>query len=500
MRHAIRLLIAVLAMAWLPAAAQGQSAKLTLLHVNDVYRISPRKGQGGLAPLMTLLKAERARAEHHLTTLGGDLLSPSLLSGLTQGRQMIEIFNALGLDAAGLGNHEFDFGSEVLRRRIAESSFPWLASNTLGADGRPFVGRAMLLHQVGPFKVGLMGLITPETRTLSSPGAEVRFAPVVETARAMVALLRQQKADLVIALTHLDLAADRALARAVPGIDVILGGHDHDPMMIYERGTVIAKAGSDAHYLAVIDLELEMTKGRSGPKLAIRPQWRLVSTRGVQPHAGAGAIVAKYESLLAKELGVAVGRSETPLDSRRASVRGGESAIGNLIADAMRAVVGADVALTNGGGIRGDRTYRAGTMLSRKDVLGELPFGNGTVLLEVSGAELRAALENGVSRIEDTAGRFPQVSGLKFVYDTKAPPGSRLLEVEVGGKPLDPARRYRLATNDYIARGGDGYAVLKGAKRLIDASGAKLMATMVMDFIAARESVAPKVEGRILAK
>ncbi|HJP21434.1 MAG TPA: bifunctional UDP-sugar hydrolase/5'-nucleotidase [Alphaproteobacteria bacterium] len=497
MTTGFRIFIAVLTLAWLPAAALGQSGNLTLLHVNDVYEIAAKKGQGGLAQLMTLLKAERARAEHHLTTLGGDLLSPSVLSGLTQGKQMIEVFNALGLDAAGLGNHEFDFGSEVLRRRAAESKFPWLASNTLDAEGRPLVGQAMLIRQMGPFKVGLFGLLTPETKHLSSPGAGVRFAPVVETAKATVAALREQQADLVIALTHLDLSADRALVRAVPGIDVILGGHDHDPIMIYERGTLIAKAGYDAHYLAVIDLAIEKKQGRRGPKTVIRPQWRLVSTHGVEPNAEVAAIVAGYEQLLAKELDVALGKTDTPLDSRRASVRGGESAIGNLIADALRAAVGADVALTNGGGIRGDRIYEAGATLSRKDVLGELPFGNVTLLLEVSGTELKAALENGVSRVEDTAGRFPQVSGLRFVFDPARPSGSRVLEVVVAGRALDPDRRYRLATSDYIANGGDGYAVLKGARRLIDASAAKLMATMVMDHIAAQKSVAPKIEGRI---
>ncbi len=500
MTIANRVFVTLLALCWLPAAALGQSSNLTLLHVNDVYEIAPKKGQGGLARLMTLLKTERARADHHLTTLGGDLLSPSLLSGLTQGRQMIEIFNALGLDAAGLGNHEFDFGAEVLRQRASESRFTWLASNTFGADGQPLVGQATLLRQFGPFKVGLFGLLTPETRHLSSPGAGVRFAPVVETAKATVAALREQKADLVIALTHLDLAADRALVRAVPGIDVVLGGHDHDPIMIFERGTLIAKAGSDAHYLAVIDLAIEKKQGRRGPKIVIRPEWRLVSSHGIAPDTEVAVLVAGYQSLLAKELDVALGKTETPLDSRRGSVRGGESAIGNLIADAMRAGVGADVALTNGGGIRGDRTYQAGATLSRKDVLGELPFGNVTLLLEVSGNELKAALENGVSRIEDTAGRFPQVSGLMFVFDPARPSGSRVLDVKVAGRALDPDARYRLATNDYIAKGGDGYAVLKGAKRIVDTSVAKLMATMVMDYIAARKSVAAEIEGRITAK
>ena len=137
-----------------------------------------------------------------------------------------------------------------------------------------------------------------------------------------------------------------------------------------------------------------------------------------------------------------------------------ETSFGDLLADALRAATGADVALTNGGGIRGDATYPAGTEITRKDILTELPFGNVTVLAEVAGTDLLAALENGVSQVEDTAGRFPQVSGLGFTYDPSRPPGARIVEVAVGGSPLNPGRTYRLATNDYLLGGGDGYASL----------------------------------------
>ncbi len=174
--------------------------------------------------------------------------------------------------------------------------------------------------------------------------------------------------------------------------------------------------------------------------------------------------------------------------------------MGNLIADAMREGVGADIAITNGGGIRGDRTYDAGTVLTRKDVLTELPFGNVTVLLELSGADVLAALENGVSQVEKKAGRFPQVSGLTFSYKPSADVGARIDAVKIGDKPLDPAATYTVATNDYMANGGDGYAALKKGKVLIDASGGTYMATMVMDYIAANAPVSPKVEGRITAK
>ena len=178
-------------------------------------------------------------------------------------------------------------------------------------------------------------------------------------------------------------------------------------------------------------------------------------------------------------------------------VRTRETAIGNLVADAMRLAVGADVALTNGGGIRADRVYPPGTTLTRRDVLSELPFGNKTVLLELSGAELRTALENGFSGIEKTAGRFPQVSGIEVVYDPRRPAGNRVIKVRRGGLSLDPNAKYTVATNDFMARGGDGYRVLASRRRLIDARAGTLMATQVIDYITARRVVAPRVEGRL---
>ena len=250
-----------------PASALGQSATLTLLTVNDVYEITPVQGKGGLAELMTLLRAERATATHHLTTVNGDFLSPSIMSALLKGAQMIALFNAMGVDAVVFGNHEFDFGPEVTLQRMAEAKFIWLGTNVLGPDGKPFGGAlATMTRQVGPVTVGLFGLLTPETARMSSPGPTVTFTPVVPTAQTAVEALRQAGADVIIALTHLSIAEDRVLAQQVPGISVILGGHDHEPITWYEDDTLIHKAGSDAHYLGRIDLTMEKQATERGPR------------------------------------------------------------------------------------------------------------------------------------------------------------------------------------------------------------------------------------------
>lgn len=483
----------------LAAPSRAEPVTITILHTNDVYEISPKRGRGGLAELMTLLERERARSPHHLTTFGGDLLSPSVLSGLTKGEQMIELYNALRTDVAVPGNHEFDFGPEIAEARIRASNFPWLGTNLRDREGRPAVGTKDLhLIERGGFKIGLFGLVEPETSVLSSPGGGITFADPLATAEDATRRLREQGADLVIALTHLDIAEDRAIAAKVKGIDLVLGGHDHEPITFFENGKLILKAGSDAHWLAVVDLTVERVKQGDKQVVQWTPSWRFVANANIPPHPEIKPIVDRWNQQLEQELAVAVGEVAVPLDSRRDVVRTGEAAIGNLIADAMRLAMNADVAITNGGGIRGDRTYAPGTVLTRKDILTELPFGNVTVLVELKGEDLLSALENGVSQVEQKAGRFPQVSGLSFRYDPSRPPGQRVVEVQVAGGPLEPGRIYRVATNDYMLAGGDGYAALGRGKVVVDASGATLMASTVMNYLTAQGAkVAPTVEGRI---
>ncbi|MDH5411701.1 MAG: bifunctional metallophosphatase/5'-nucleotidase, partial [Alphaproteobacteria bacterium] len=405
----------------LPFAASAEPTKITFLHTNDVYEISAKQGQGGFAELMTLLKAERAAAQHSITTFGGDLISPSVMSGLTKGTQMVELMNAIGVNVAVPGNHEFDFGPEIAAKRIGESKFPWLGANVLGKDGKPAAGMTGLhIIKAGDFTVGFFGVLAPETDSLSSPGASIKFADVQATAAESVKQLQEMGADVIVALTHLSMADDIALARGVKGINAILGGHDHEPIAWQEGNVSILKAGYDARHLGALDLSVEWVESRGKKKLQVVPAWRLTSTAGVAADPAIKAIVDKHNAKLDEDLNVPVGETKVMLDSQRASVRTAETNMGNLIADAMRAGVKADIAISNGGGIRGDRTYDAGTVLTRKDVLTELPFGNVTVLLEMTGADVLAALENGVSQVEEKAGRFPQVSGLSFTYDPKA--------------------------------------------------------------------------------
>ena len=388
-------------------------------------------GWGGFAQLMTLLKKERAAAANSIvTTFGGDLLSPSIMSGFHKGAQMIELMNAVGIDVAVPGNHEFDFGPDVFQERVKESKFTWIASN-LTRNGRPFDGVAdTLLRTYSGVNVGFFGLVTPETARASSPGPSVAFAPWKETAERAIKALQDQGADVIVALTHLDFAEDRELAASVPGISLILGGHDHDPMTMLEGSTLIFKAGADARYLGVIDLFVTKRAGSSTspPTVDVVKAWRMVPVRGLTPDTETAALVKRYTDQLDAELAVEIGTTAKPLDSRRLVVREGEAAIGDLIADAIRDATGAEVGLVNGGGIRGDRLYPAGTKLTRRDALTELPFNNVTVMIELKGSDLLAAL---VEFINDKGSHYeyaigPRLSGapgkeqLAFIFDRES--------------------------------------------------------------------------------
>ncbi|GEO80794.1 multifunctional 2',3'-cyclic-nucleotide 2'-phosphodiesterase/5'-nucleotidase/3'-nucleotidase [Pararhodospirillum oryzae] len=475
-----------------------------LLHVNDVYEVAPdRQGLGGLAELKTLVGTERARsgADQVLVTFGGDLLSPSLLSSLDQGAHMLVALNEVGVDVAVPGNHEFDFGAGVAARLLGGSPFPWLLANAQDPTGAPFAGLApTMLKTVGPYRVGFLGVLTPDTETLSSPGAGITFQPVEERARAAVQALKAQGADVIIALTHQDMADDRKLADALPEVDVILGGHDHEILVWGDDGRLIVKAGSDARTLAAVDLRVSEHEGKEGPVLDLVPALRLIPNQGQTPDPALAQRIQGWEKALDDSLGQPLGVSVKPLDSRRAVVRGEESTVGDLIADALRTGTRADVALTNGGGIRGDKLYEAGTTLTLRDVVTELPFGNVAVVLTLSGADLRAALEHGFSGVENGAGRFPQVSGMSVTWTPDRPPGQRVLAVTVNGQPLQDGRAYLVATNDFIANGGDGYDILVRAPRLVDASAARLMTTLVGEYIKAQGTVDLAPEGRLVKR
>lgn len=469
----------------------GSAAQVTVLHFNDAYDLPPVDEElGGFDRLATLINQYRAENPDALVLFAGDLISPSLTSSVFYGSQMIQGMNIIGVDYAAFGNHEWDFGDAILQERIAESEFTWLSTNVLWRMGLYPGTQTTALVDVDGIKVGIIGLVTPDTVDLASPGEEVRFVNPVLAARIAAEKLTAQGADIIVALTHLTIAEDRALLEAVPEIDVVLGGHDHDVVSEWVGSQYISKAGSEARYLGVTTLTVE------GGRLVDATTEMVPVSRDVEPHPVMAALMADYESRLDAALGEVIGETLVPLDARNSTIRQKEDPLGNLVADALRDFTGADIAITNGGGIRTNALFEPGP-ITRRDVLAWLPFGNVVVTTELTGDQIWAALENGVSQVESVAGRFPQVSGLRFVFDPSRPPGSRVLSVEINGRPLDRSARYVVATNDFMLSGGDGYDALAGGKVLIDPTSGRLMAEVVAEYIKANSPINLQVEGRI---
>ena len=476
-----------------------ETATIRFILIGDLYELPPEKGRGGYAKLASVVRQETVGEKHSFLVHAGDAYSPSLLSSMDKGKSTVDMLNAVGVDYMVLGNHEWDFGPEIARKRIWESNFPILASNARDKDGLPIDGTVRTaMVNVGPFRVGIMGLITPNTKVLASPKTDT-FLSVVDTAAALSKELKGQGANLIVALAHLDYVEDMELFQSGV-VDVLLSGHDHYHILFDNGKAVWMDSGEDAEKVGVMDVHMKSFMKRGKKRFDWEADMRFVDTINIPEDAEIAAKVKSYEDLLSKELDIEIGKTTTELDSRKKTVRTEEAAIGNLIADAMRDGVDADIGIANGGGIRAKKIYEPGTMLKRRDILSELPFGNVVVKLELTGAQVREAIENGVSKVESNAGRFPQVSGVSFIYNPKAKAGSRVISVKVGNNPLNKSGTYTVATNNYAAGGGDGYSVFKKGKVLIDASGATLLAGMVMNYIKAKGSVSPKVEGRIVAK
>ena len=475
-------------------AAAPDLVRLTVLHINDAYTLDPVDNgrRGGMARLARLAKDIRAKNPNTLFVHGGDFLSPSVLSTYLKGRQMIAALEAIGIDAVTFGNHEFDFGPAVLAQRMRESRFAWISSNvrdrkTGNAFGSAQHDRIVVL---GGIRVGLLGLTLPETARLAPVGSDVMFADALTAGVDTALALRRRGAQVVIALTHQDMDSDRALGEKAP-IDLIAGGHEHEPLIAEAGNAIVTKAGSDARYLVQVDLWLT----RDGKVVERSWTFHEVTSR-IAPDPSVEALVARYTADLQRELGVQAGRTDVALDARRQVLRTQEAAVGNFVADVMREGLGADVGLMNGGGIRGDKVIPAGPLL-RRDVHMLVPFNNSVVKLEMTGAALLQVLEHGLAQADNQGGGFLQVSGVQVTYDPRRRVGERIVALDVGGRPVEPGGRYTVATIDYIANGGDGQTAFREARMLVVAANAPDLPTLVLRAIETRKTIAPRVENRL---
>lgn len=472
------------------------NVKVTLLQVNDVYQFAPvdQGRKGGLGRVLTLKKAIQQQNPNTLFLMAGDTISPSVESITYKGAQMIEAWNAAGLDYSTFGNHEFDFGPDVLKQRIKESKFGWIAANVIDTTTNKTFGDVppFVIREFGGVKIGIFGLVLPETKITSRPGDNVEFRNPCDTAKEMVSQLHAQGVKVIVALTHLSMREDKEVARCAD-VDLIIGGHEHTLLESLAGTAPIFKMTSDARELGRIDLNISPATGELESI-----DWKVIPVDSTTQEATEfAAVYRKYASLLA-ELAEPIGRTTVALDARGAENRTRETNVGNFITDAFRKATAAEIGFMNGGSVRADGIIGPGR-LTERDLLSMLPFKNKLVKIQVSGATLRAALEHGVARSAEDAepGRFPQVSGIQFSFDASRKPGARLVDVKVNGLPLDDTKKYTLTTTTFVALdGGDGYAMFKGSPVITPPERTPTDADAVRKAIAARP-IAPKVEGRI---
>jgi len=481
----------------------GEPVNLRILHLNDFHGFAePNKSAGnperlgGIAYLAG--EVNRLRSERPTLLLAaGDMIQGNPWANLFEGKSTIEVMNAMQFSAMVLGNHEFDFGQEVLKKRLEEARFPVLAANVQGLTGiKPYV-----IKELSGLKIAIIGLVTENTPTATHPKnvKGLIFVSPVDSAKQVLKEL-DPKPDLVIVLAHLGLPAERRLAKALKEIQVIVGGHTHSridtPIKVNE--TVIVQAWEHGKVLGLLDLTVQDGKviHYEGKLIPIQPD-------RLPPDPAVAKIVDNYQNQVTALLNEVIG--ETQVDLQATGARNGETNLGDLVADILREDTKADVALINGGGLRTDILKGP---IRMKDLLSVLPFRNFPMVIKVTGKELKAILEHGLSDLSGSGGQFPQISGMRVHYNSTLPTGHRITGLWIQEKPVDPEGWYKLATHDFLTAGGDGYAVFvkilasqKGyaakSPRVVLFDSGREIRSLVAGYIKEKKIISPSVEGRI---
>lgn len=497
--------------AWTAPWAHAQT--LTIVHSSEHHgQALPIEKRGekriaGMAGRATLINAIKKESEAALILDSGDILIGTHLSSFFRGEPDIKAMNLMGYQAMAAGNHEFDFGLDHFRRLKELARFPILCSNISSRAG-DLPCRPWIVLQAGSLSVGVISLLGDRNfpDTFNREVAKLlEFRHPIETARTLARTLKTNHGvDLVVAVTHQETDEDLALLAQVPEVDVIIGGHTEGfdglltvgsttPVEQWDGpGPVLVKTHRLGRTLGRLDLELAKQPGTSGARIVKAKAQNLPVTEDVPPEPAVNDLIQDYARKLEGETATAVGRSLAVLEGDNNRVRSQETNLGNLLADLLRAEFGTDIALLNGGQIRDSIPVGP---VDVKRVRQVLPFDSPTVTMSITGDQLRLALENSVSRLPGmTAGRFLQVSGLTVTYDLSAQPGSRVKDVSVGGRPLEPTRRYSVATDSFLADGGDGYSMFTTATGRVERQ--MPMRDLLLAALRARPLKA-SVEGRI---
>ncbi len=481
--------------------ATGTPVETTILHINDTHAHLE-----DIARRATLVEKVRDEVgtDRVLMFDSGDVFMGTPYYNLSKGQADLDFMNTLGYDAMTLGNHEFDSYDKTpkyLNDFILDAKFPVVCTNIDFSKVPELTGKTLpyLVIERDGQRFGIIGLLTEETVEISKPGKDVVISDTVAAARRAVAELEKKGINKIIALTHIGWDKDIELAQQVSGIDLILGGHSHTlppvyPTVVQTREPVlVVQAEAYDKYLGRLDISF------NAQGVITKQSGALSKIKDASEDQGYAARLSKYKAPIDQLKIAIVGKTLVDLDAERAHIRTMETNFGNLVADASLSsgeMAKAGIAIVNGGAIRS--SIPAGDV-SLGQILEAIPFNNDIVIFDITGEQLAAALENGVSKVEAVEGRFPQIAGFRFSWDPGGQPGSRVKSVEIrtgsGFKPLDKSESYRIVTNSYLFTGGDGYTSFqKGANvqylGYVDYD-------MVTEYIEKNSPVSPKVEGRI---
>jgi len=515
-----------------PLPAPGKDRTAVLLAINDVYRIEGlREGEiGGLARVRTLRKELEREAPDLLLLHGGDFLFPSFASRMYRGEQMISVLNDLDGDPSAFdprmfvtfGNHEFDQrrlgDAPLLAARIEQSQFRWLGGNITfanGPDGKPLVASKNLARtaivESGGIRIGIFGLTIPMTNV----AYVADFAGEQATARELIAELRAQKAEVIVALTHLDASADRRLLESLgeAGPDIVIGGHEHEPVKIQVGGRWVLKADAGARTATIVHL----TKKADG-SVVVRSELRPLGGESPGKDPQVQSLVDEWQSRQQREFCASVkagpdclveryGHTRTELEAEETKIRGRETSLGDWVADRMLAAFrpcGAQVAFTNSGGLRINGDLPAGGAIIRRHLEELIAYKTPLFLLKVDGATLMKVADQSV-RGWPGSGSWLQVAGFAFRHDTANRSASSLTWLGGGGaRPVAPGEAVLAVTADYLINSDigdqDGYLMLNRSQVVKECAvnGTELKDLLIRDIKAAEpDGIAPRVEGRI---
>ena len=515
----------------LSTSAAFADYELNILHINDFHsRIesinkfdstctAEEEGKnecfGGAARLKVAIdqKRQELTGKNVLLLNAGDNFQGSLFFTTYKGAAEAEFLNLMKFDAMTIGNHEFDEGEDGLATFLDKVTFPVISSNVLAGYKSKLIDRIKpsLVLDVGGQKVGIVGAVTNDTAEISSPGDNVLIGIDVDTITTAVQDLKKQGVDKIVALTHVGYPRDLAVIAKIPDVDVVVGGHSHSllsntdekaegpyPTMVDNPGgykVPVVQAGSYSKYLG----DLVVTFDDSGVVKSAKGDPILIDSK-IKPDEAVLARIKELGKPIEELKTKIIGKTDASIDGSRESCRARECEMGDLVTDAMLDRVkgqGVTIAITNGGGLRA--SIDAGDV-SMGEAITVLPFQNTVATFQIKGADIVAALENGVSQIEEGGGRFPQVAGLKFSFDKSKPVGSRISNVEVkegeGFVALDPAKTYNVVSNNFMRNGGDGYSVFKTKAENAYDYGPGLE-TVLADYLTAHNPYKPLTDGRI---